>query len=273
MIIFTVWKTKKTHQKQANSMKNLIITITLIFCFSGFTQLRASLLSIHSNPDSIDIRLDSVLIGKTPVEKLEVRPGRHIIEVISPDPGLWNSNNQIIRFSVSAGSDTTIIVKLMQPIKINSIPYHAELFQDFSSLGLTPVTIMFEQYRGKELRLEKNGFESKTFTLSEPKSYLFKLEPIKLAQANEESGSFLHSMFHTKMKSKFLLLTGTVVTNWLAFYLKNLADENYNKYRTTGNPQRMNAYWDKTQKYDRLSDISIGISYAFLGGLIFTVIW
>jgi hypothetical protein len=254
-------------------MKNLIIIITLIFCFSGFTQSRTSLLSIHSNPDSIDIRLDSVLIGKTPLEKLEIKPGSHLIEVVSPDPGLWNSNNQIIRFSVPAESDTTIIVKLMHPVKINSIPYHAELFQDYSSLGSTPVTIMFEQYRGKELRLEKNGFETKTFTLSEPKSFLFKLEPIKLAKVDEESGSFMHSMLHTKMKSKFLLLTGTVVTNWLAFYLKNLADENYEKYQTTGNPQLMNTYWNKTQKYDRLSDISIGISYAFLGGLIFTVIW
>ncbi len=254
-------------------MKNLFIIFTLIFCISAFAQSNSSLISIHSSPDSMNIRLDSVLIGRTPLERIEVKPGLHRLEAISPYPGLWNSTNQVIQFSVSAGSDTTISIKMMQPVKINSIPYHAELLQDYSSLGLTPITLMFEDYRGKEFRLEKDGFESKTFTLSEARPYLFKLEPMKLAQTDEESGSFLHSMFHTKMKSKFLLLTGTVVTNWLAFYLKNLADDNYEKYRTTGNPQLMNSYWDKTQKYDRLSDISIGVSYAFLGGLIFTVIW
>ena len=108
-------------------MKNLFIIITLIFCISSFTQSNSSLISIHSSPDSMNIRLDSVLIGSTPLEKIAVKPGPHRLEAISPYPGLWNSTNQVIQFSVAAGSDTTITIRMMQPVKINSIPYHAKL--------------------------------------------------------------------------------------------------------------------------------------------------
>jgi hypothetical protein len=75
------------------------------------------------------------------------------------------------------------------------------------------------------------------------------------------------------MKSKFIFLSGTVVTHWLAFYFKNLADNNFEKYQNTANPALMEKYWDNTQKYDRWSDITLGVSYAFLGGLIYTVLW
>lgn len=253
-------------------MKNLIL-ITLIFYVFGISQDKNSSLTIFSNPNQLEIRLDSVFIGNTPLENLIIDPGTHVIEAYSPNPGLWNSTNTTIRFHIESGRDTTINIRLQQSIKINSIPYHAELLKNDRVLGLTPVSILFEENRGKEFRLEKRGYESVSFTLKEPRSRLFRLKPIQLVDAETESNSFMHSLAHTRLKSKFLFLSGSVLTNWLAFYFKNLADDNYNKYLTTSNPQLMDKYWDKTQKFDRFSDISIGVSYALLGGLIYTVLW
>jgi hypothetical protein len=158
-------------------------------------------------------------------------------------------------------------------VKINSIPFHAQLLNENRLIGLTPILVDFDAFRGKEFSLEKTGYKTSHFTLTTSQSQLLTLEPIRLSENDEENNSFTYSLFHTRIKSKFIFLTGSVISHWLAFYFKNLADDNYANYLTTGNPQLMKKYWDNTQKYDRWSDISLGVSYAFLGGLIYTVLW
>ncbi len=250
-----------------------VILISFISISTIWAQENIARITIFSSPNQIKIRLNSVIIGETPLEKIEVEPGNYHLEAISLAPGIWNNTNISKRFTIKSGQDTTIYINFHHPVKINSIPYSAILYQENRQLGTTPLDIPFEENRGKEFRLEKPGYKTLTFILNNPDSKLFTLQKIDLSSSYDESPSFTHSLFHKKTKTKFILIAGTVAAHWMAFYFKNLADDNYEKYLVTGNPNLMNKYWDNTQKYDRISDISLGISYAFLGGLIYTVLW
>ena len=80
-------------------MKNIALFIILLFNLNSFATHGSSKVSIYSNPGNIKIRLDSVIIGKTPLINIEIKPGAHTLEAITPTPGLWNSNNNLFNFT------------------------------------------------------------------------------------------------------------------------------------------------------------------------------
>jgi len=254
-------------------MRVIIILFLLVQSALLWGQEDSANLSIFATPLNVKVRLNAVVLGNTPLLNVKLNPGVYLIEAIAAEPGIWYNTNISKEIQLYAGQDTAVYFQFPTMVKINSIPFHAQLTYENRFIGHTPLFIDFGQFRGKELLLEKTGYKTTPFILSTAKSQLFSLEPLDFATTMEEENSFLYSLLHTRIKSKFLFLTGTVVTHWLAFYLKNLADDNYARYQMTGNPQLMQKYWENTQKYDRWSDISIGISYAFLGGLIYTVLW
>ncbi len=253
-------------------MKNLYIFLLMI-PLSLFSQENIARISILSSPDNIQVRLNSVLIGKTPIENFSVKPGNHHLEALSNAPGNWYNTNIYKKITLKAGQDTTIFLRFSRPVKINSIPFDARLLHNDREIGVTPITLPFEENQGKEFRIEKAGYQTFKFMLDNPNSKMYILQKIDLTSSDDESSSFAYSILHKNIKSKFFLLTGTVITHWMAFYFKNMADNNYQKYLGTGNPALMDKYWENTQKYDRFSDISLGVSYAFLGGLIYTVLF
>lgn len=253
-------------------IKTAIFIFQLSYLVVCWSQSESAHLSVFSTPQNITVRLNSIILGTTPLQDIYVEPGKYQIEAIVTKPGIWYNHNIVKEIQLRAGQDTTIYFQIPSLVKINSIPFHARLLQENHFIGLTPLFIDFNQFQGKELSLEKTGFKSVRFVLSSDRPQVYTLDPIVLAVSSEEHHSFLNSLFRSRLKTKFILLGGTVASHWLAFYFKNLADVNYNSYLKTGNPQQMQKYWDNTQKYDRWSDISIAVSYTFLGGLIYTVL-
>lgn len=254
-------------------MKTSILLIILATVLMGNAQKNNAKITIHSIPDQVQIRVNSVIVGITPIIDYEVESGYISIEAISNETGIWNNHNIVQEIFVTPGQDTTIQIKFPKMVKINSIPFHAKLMVNDQFMGLTPISVEFDRYRGKEFLIEKTNYNSFRFFLENPNSQLYTLEPLDISALEAENISFTYGLFHSNMKSKFLFLSGTVVTHWLAFYFKNLADSNFDKYTNTANPALMQKYWNNTQKYDRWSDITLGVSYAFLGGLIYTVLW
>lgn len=230
-------------------------------------------LNVYSRPEECWVRIDSVLVGKTPLHELELPAGTHQVQVSPPQNGIWNLQEQVFTVDIQTGTPAEVHAVFSSPVFINSIPYGAQLLSDSTLFGKTPLYIPFEENRGKAFRLEKQGYKPYEFRLTAPTSILAELE---------KSGGFVEEKAHPRLlgliprqrlKSKFALLAATVVTHWASFYFKNAADSNFEKYQASSDPALTRKYWDNTQKYDRLSDISLGVSYASLAGLIYMVIW
>ncbi|MCK5076424.1 MAG: hypothetical protein KAR38_08610, partial [Calditrichia bacterium] len=69
-----------------------------------------------------------------------------------------------------------------------------------------------------------------------------------------------------KMKRRDAFALGLVVTTaWGAYLSRRKADFYFDKYETTGSPQKIDEYWDKTRRYDRISEVLLVVSYISTG--------
>ena len=251
-------------------MRILLVTSVLLFlALSAFGQPEAAYLTVYTTPPKVEIRVDSLQIGRAPLHRLKLQPGVHQVEALSPYSGLWNIQNKRVEIYLSPGQDTTLYIRFERPVFINSIPYHARIYLNERMIGETPLTLPFEKFKGKEFLLQKLGYQSTTFRLTSPEPLLITLQPITLTGEKGVPGSFTQSLFQSRLKTKFALLSGTIVAHWLSFYFKNVADKNYDLYLRTANPVAMQNYWNTMERYDRYSEISLGVSYAMLSGLIY----
>lgn len=255
-------------------MKNRIwiILIGLLLPFSLFSQEKGTV-SITSNPEGCWVRVDSILVGKTPLNTFALAPGSHIIHVYPPNNGVWNLQERVLDVSVIPNQDTPLNVVFSSPVFINSIPYGAQLFNNNTPLGFAPLYLPFEENKGKRFRLEKEGYKPFAFTLTTNQSIIAELERVSNFKNEKEQARLLGFIPKRNLKSKFTLLAVSIASNWASFYFKNVADNNFERYQQTADPRLMDQYWRQTQKYDRLSEIALGVSVASLAGLIYLVIW
>ncbi|RMF54963.1 MAG: PEGA domain-containing protein [Calditrichaeota bacterium] len=249
------------------------INLFLICLTVGIFAQNMATITIESTPSDCWVRIDSVLVGKTPITHLEIPPGDHTVQVYPNQNGIWNLEEKIYQISLAPNEEKTLNVKFSRPIFINTIPFGAALYQDSVKLGYTPLYIPYERNRSKTFTLKMDGYQPYTFRLDSMKSLLVKLKPVSLTQEEKTKPQLLGFIPKSRLKSKFTLLALTVATHWASFYFKNQADENFDRYSRTADPALMDKYWKQTRKYDRLSAITLGVSYVSLAGLIYMVIW
>lgn len=231
-----------------------------------------TVISIASEPAGCWVQIDSVTVGKTPLNNFAVTPGEHFVSIFPPNTGVWNLKERRTNIIVNEGENRWIRVDFDTPVKINSLPYGAMVYQDTSAIGTTPLQLAFERNKGKTFQIRKSGYHPFIFTLSARQAILAELEEDNdYVEANEKP-QFLGIFPRERVKSKFTLLALTVAAQWGAFYLKNAADNNFEKYRETADPALQKKYWDNTQKFDRLSEITLGTSYVSLAALIYLVV-
>ncbi len=227
--------------------------------------------TVRSTPSNCWVRIDSALVGKTPLEKYELAPGTHFIQVLPKQTGTWNYQQETYTVRIVADKDTVIKANFETPVLVNSLPFGATLSQDTTKLGLTPLYVPFESFKDKQFTLSKAGYKPFIFTLMNRQAILAELEKDENYVEQEAKPQLLGLIPRRHMKSKFSLLALTIATQWTAFYFKNLADQNYEDYQQTADPLKQADFWDATERYDRISDITLGVSYTSLVGLIYMV--
>ncbi len=254
-------------------MKHHSILMLPIFLFTTLLLgQQKGTVTIVSKPEKCWVRIDSVLVGKTPIQQFSLAPGEHTIQVFPNNNGIWNVQERIFHLTIKAHHDTTIDALFSRPVYINSVPFGANLLYDSTNIGRTPLYIPFEENKGKQFELVKTGYKPYFFTLDTTHSIFARLEPEE-ATTKVSKPQLLGFIPKRRLKSKFTLLALTVAAHWASFYFKNQADENFDRYNRTTNPKLMDRYWNRTRKFDRLSAISLGVSYASLAGLAYMVIW
>jgi hypothetical protein len=75
------------------------------------------------------------------------------------------------------------------------------------------------------------------------------------------------SQSYSKLKTG--LLIGAIAANWVSFYLKRQADDNYSKYTHASNMDAINRYYDRAADFDKASTLMLSLSAAVLTGYIY----
>lgn len=239
-----------------------------------FTFAQNGKISVTSSPAESWVRVDSILVGVTPITDIEVQAGFHTIDIAPPKGGIWNYEDKHLEVFIKEDQDTTLNINFSKPVFINSNPYGAHLKTEKNYIGITPLYISFEPNQGTAFEIIKEGYEPYKFTLDTPDPVYARLSKKEGYMEEAKKKPQLFGLLPRKhVKSKFTLLAVTVAAHWASFYFKNVADEKFDKYLQTADPQLMDKYWNETRKFDRISEITLGVSYTALAGLIYLVIW
>ncbi len=139
-------------------------------------------------------------------------------------------------------------------------------------LKLRPINDHLWQRKGFQMRAEL--YAGDTLKIAAPKVTLpaFPLRSYKINPHPMRNFWAKVRFRNTRQYSKPVLLSTAVLTNWLAFYLKRKADDNYRKYQQTSGLSEMKNFYDKTRQLDLYSNISLSVSAASLLSFFYLII-
>jgi len=209
-------------------------------------------LTIISDIENVNIFVDDSLVGTGKNINIILKRGSHKIVALE-NSDRWDSKTFIDSLNITDCNDTTLQYNFSDKVLLNTEPQDVYVFNNDSLIGYTPLLIPMDL---SNIRLEKNGFESKIINYSD-----FGInKPVKLNYVGEyDDGNFFD-------KTLFKILIGTMVAlGATTAYFKLEADDKFAEYNVTGDP----ALLQQTNRLDTLSAITFVALQLNFGAIIY----
>lgn len=219
------------------------------------------------------IYINSTLVSNHSVENIALLQGNYKITVFSSNSKKWNERGYEKLIRIEPDQNLDLIVDHTNLYYINSNPYGSLIMQDNKIVGSTPAYLNENDIKFNETIVLKNSgyFDKNIFINSDKYEYFYKLKPKNINSDLLVANPGLDNSQTTWFKEGFVVVS--LISSWAAFYFKREADKNYRKYLNEGNPDLMKKYFDKTNRFDSFSDISISVSVASLGTYMYFLIF
>ncbi len=217
----------------------ILFAFVIYFAVIIFPQECEVNLTIISDIENVDIFIDDSLAGTGKNINVILSKGRHKIVALD-NSNRWDAKTFIDSLNITSCNDISLQYNFNDKVLLNTEPQDVYVFSNDSLIGYTPLLIPMEL---KNLRLVKNGFESKKINYSD-----FEInDPVKLNFIGEyDDGIFFD-------KTLFKVLLGTMVALGTATaYLKLKADNKFAEYKITGDP----ALLEQTNRLDTISAVT-----------------
>ena len=235
-----------------NLFIKIFFTFVIFFVAYVFPQDCEVHLKIISDIENVHIFIDDSLAGTGKNVSVIVSKGKHKIIALE-NSDRWDAKTYIDSLNITNCNDTTLQYFFRDEVLLNTVPQDAYVFSNDSLIGYTPLLIPTEL---KDIRLEKNGFESKKISYSD-----FGInKPVKLNYTGEyDDGNFFD-------KTLFRILIGTMIALGAATaYFKLDADDKFAEYKITGDP----ALLEQTNNLDTVSAITFVALQLNFGAIVY----
>jgi hypothetical protein len=226
--------------------------------------LHASL-TVVTDPPGADVSVDSILVGRSPVEELNLTPGRHTVRVMYPSASEWNPLSLRDTLIIAAGDTVIRRYSLGMYVRIVTVPSGAVVSAGDSALGITPYVLRSQEVQRFAITVRRDGYADTTLSLQQtdqlvrvvlvprgPSGASSRGQATFLSRENEPAAHW----------TTYVAAASTIGFGIATAYLKNEANHNYDLYVSTGDP----TYHDATNKYDRaaywtlfLTELSFGV--------------
>lgn len=209
-------------------------------------------LTIISDIENVNLFIDDSLAGSGKNINVTLSKGRHKIVALE-NSDRWDAKSFIDSLDITDCNDITIQFNFNKKVLLNTEPQDVYVFSNDSLIGHTPLLIPMEL---NNIRLEKNGFESKIINYSD-----FGInDPVKLNFTGEyDDGNFFD-------KTLFKILIGTMVALGVTTaYFKLEADDKFAEYKITGDP----ALLEQTNRLDTISAVTFVALQINFGAIIY----
>jgi len=242
-------------------LNNLFIGLLLFFCITVHSQ-NIGYLSVSADPD-VEIFLDSTLIADHSFSRLSLNVGTYELLILDKHDFSWNKRAIQEVIQILADNEVVLDYRSKNYRKILSQPVGSDVYLGSILLGHTPITLKEELLAGQPITLRKTGFKEKTFTLTQIDDNKY----LKLNRLDPEDNPavFEAALGGTQVNwfREGLILT-SFLSSWGGFMFKKKADQNYTRYLSSSFPPLTQQYYDEAQKFDRYSEIAIGVSITAL---------
>lgn len=233
-------------------------------------------LLVCSSRDGIEVRMDGVSIGRTPLDTLMVNVGEHKLVGVNPDRTSWLDRDwtQVVTVEPNALSKAEVVFN--RYYSINSIPYGAQVLLHGEFVGTTPAVVsVADTSAAVDVVVTKEGFNSDSLRLGEWSDRFVRVELRRraLTAAPSSTAAFIRAERISRDRKWIYISAGVgVVSGLTALYLKNRADDAYDSYLATTDPAQMGRLYDRAKRYDSYTLASFGLFQAsFLSTVYFLV--
>jgi len=241
-----------------------------------------AVLSVETRPAGLEVFVDNVSVGLSPVGPLHLVAKTVHIRVVPADPRSFNIAHTTSDITLRAGAQTTAYFDLRPTVIVRSDPEPATLSLvvraagSDSLVGETPVAIPPALLEDASLRFQRGGYADTTLSgatfLGESGAPLVVLRLQSRATGHPGSTSrkaafYRKPWFHWTLIGAGLALSGAAV----AFHHK--ADGTYDHYLASTDVEEIPGLYDQTVHYDHLAAISFGSGQvALIGGVVLILI-
>lgn len=221
------------------------------------------------------ISLDGAELGECPLDSVPASPGSHVLRGWRIDDRRFSSASFSRTVRVEAGVESVVDLSAMRWVRIESEPYGALVTREGVPLGNTPLMVPVTP-GDSPLILERDGFRvaviSAASLLSGPATMRVGLEQER--RRITSSTLEVESPSRTGRLGLSTFLTGvTVVTSaTAAVVLKKEADDEFERYKSTGDLDRMNELFDRAERLDTWAVGSWIVCEVALGILIYQLL-
>jgi len=226
-------------------------------------------ISVKTNVENAEVFLDTMFIGRTPLDTYKVKEGTYDLKIINPI-SLKEWSNYAINKEIFVSADTLLNYEFSYFYFISTTPFNVKVFNNDSLLGETPLRFYSDKMLKGFLNFNKKDYRDKVFDLS---NYDFKtgLNLELLPKGSETVNDLVYKDRSTQFKTKRPLLPIfgtallTVGSGIFAINYKQSANIEYDNYLRTGNT----TFLDNANNNDTVFTVSIILMQLALGGLIY----
>ncbi len=219
-------------------------------------------LSMFSDPPGADVALDSMFVGRTPVNGFSVAPGSYDLTMGFPSFRNWNVIVRKESIQVRPGESATFSYEFGTTVNLVTIPSGVNVLHEGRSLGTTPLFYRSSAPLSGDLVLQKDGYRTMELKPASIRGLLtMKVADASIAASETAFASAIEGS--SSPWAEYVTAAGIIVSGVAAAYFKHQATMSFDNYKTTGNPSAL----DKTRRYDDYSAPSLVItqaSFAFL---------
>lgn len=219
-------------------------------------------IQVSSPNDSIQTFLDDQYIGYTPIKNFSITVGTHKLMAKIHNAPTWQTHIWEKEFRIAANDTLKFSITPHRQLYINSVPFGAKILLKSDTLGTTPAFIALPDSTKGFLVLRKKGFLDYIIKLQNKETNFFDI-PLQLNQSSEEERiQFSIKMKHKQRRRKFLtysMLGLSALSGLSTIYLRQEADERYEKYLNSGHPTEMDKLYDQTRQLDQFAAITYGV--------------
>jgi len=240
--------------------------LVIIFCTSAsLAQKKIGYLQITTIQPGLQVEIDGKSYGMTPLKSIILPVGVHRLQVHHPEHGNWLAQDWVAEVKIEPNKTITPDILFSVHYNITSKPFGAQVLVDGAQLGATPLFIKALENESKTVTLSSAGFRDTTFTVSLAEGKFYNVQLSKSASLQPQL-DFASPKKKTGNRKLLTAIGTSAVAGAFALYFRNKADDSYDRYLKTGNPELFNKHLDDAKKFDKFAAASFAtfqVSFAF----------